>query len=290
VAFAGSPDFGDLPGLLAHRRLRDYGYVVDETYYNGTDLAIDALARGAADFGGGSLTGAWTAAMHGAPIRTLIEQAANPHRLVVTGAIERCRDLEARRLALNGEAGVGTDLVRIYLAEECPGVKPVTVYITGSENRAAALLAGTIDAAAMDLGVLHWLADQAPGRFRILADFAKRWPSVKTTGVQVNTDFAAAHPALVVEYLRARLAAMRDLMASEDLVVAEATRAFGPADRWHRVAHAYVDAKAWPTDGGLTEADVARTLAFFGGEVLRRASPRDVSDLRFLAEARGPTR
>lgn len=285
VAFAGVPDFGDLAGLLAHERLRAEGFVVEETYYSGTDVAIDALARGAADFGGGSITGAWTAAVQGARIRTVMQQVANPHRLVVASSIETCEDLEGQRLALHGEAGVGTDLIRIYMAEECPGVRPATLYISGSENRAAAFVAGTIDAAAIDLGVLHWLGEQAPGRFRVLVDFASRWPAVKTTGVQVNMDFAAARPDLVVHYLRARLRAGRDLMADPDLLADRAALAFGPADRWRGIAHAYIKANAWPADGGLTEADVERTLAFFAKDTLGRASPRDVSDLSYLRDA-----
>jgi ABC-type nitrate/sulfonate/bicarbonate transport system substrate-binding protein len=258
---------------------------VEETYYSGTDVAIDALARGAADFGGGSITGAWTAAVQGARIRTVMQQVANPHRLVVASSIETCQDLEGRRLALHGEAGVGTDLVRIYLAEECPEVKPATVYISGSENRAAAFAAGTIDAAAIDLGVLHWLEERAPGRFHVLVDFARRWPAVKTTGVQVNKDFAAARPELTVDYLRARVQAGRDLMADADLLAGRAARAFGPADRWRRIARAYIEANAWPADGGLSETDVARTLAFFENDSLGRAAPSDVSDLSFVAQA-----
>jgi NitT/TauT family transport system substrate-binding protein len=285
VAFAGTPDFGDLPGVLAHERLRAEGYAVEETYYNGTDIAIDALARGAADFGGGSITGAWTAAVQGRPLRTVMEQVANPHRLVVVRSVEACRALGQRRLAVNGEAAVGTDLIRIYLAEECPGVKPAVLYINGSDSRAAALLAGTIDAAAIDLGILHWLEEQAPGRFKVLVDFAHRWPSIKTTGVQVNTDFAAAHRDVVVDYLRARLSAVRDLTSSPDLLAAQAARVFGPAERWPRVARTYIEEHSWAADGGLTETDVERTLAFFANDTLRRASPRDVSDLSFLREA-----
>jgi ABC-type nitrate/sulfonate/bicarbonate transport system substrate-binding protein len=264
VALAGVPDFGDLAGLLAHERLRAEGYVVEETSYSGTDVAIDALARGAAEFGGGSITGAWTAAVQGARIRTVMQQVANPHRLVVASSIRTCQDLEGQRLALHGEAGVGTDLVRIYLAEECPGVKPATLYINGSD---------------------HWLEQQAPGRFHVLVDFASRWPAVKTTGVQVNMDFAAAQPERVVRYLRARVQAGRDLMADSDLLADRAARAFGPADRWQRIARAYIEANAWPADGGLTYVDVERTLAFFADDTLGRATPRDVSDLSFLRDA-----
>jgi hypothetical protein len=51
------------------------------------------------------------------------------------------------------------------------------------------------------------------------------------------------------------------------------------------VARAYIDAGAWAADGGLTEADVVRTLNFFASPSTARLSSRDVADLRFLDEA-----
>lgn len=287
VSFSGSPDFGDLATHLALERLRAEGYVIEETSYSATDVAIDALARGSADIGVGSLTGAWMAAGQGARLRTVMEHIANPHRLVVVAGIGDCGALDGRRLALHGEAAVGSDLIRTYLSEACPEARPETMYLQGSENRAAALLAGTIDAAAVELGIVDWLEEQAPGRFQILVDFAARWPSIKTTGVQVNLDFAAAHPDDVVAYIRAQLAANRDLMADPARVVAQAVHVLGPSDRWLRVAQAHIAAGIWPVDGGLTDADVARTLAFFPNEILRRLSVDDVADLRFLEQAVG---
>jgi ABC-type nitrate/sulfonate/bicarbonate transport system substrate-binding protein len=285
LSFSGSRNFGDLPSFVAHARLRAEGYTILETFYSGADLAIDALARGDADIGVGSITGAWAAAARGADVRSVMEHVANPHRLVAVPAIAECAGLDGRRLALNGEAAVSTDLLRVYLAQACPDARPAVLHIQSVENRAAALLAGTIDAATIELGVLGWLEEQAPGRFRVVENFAARWPSIKTTGVQVNARFAAARPEVVLAYIRARLAANRDMSANPDLVVAEATRVLGPSARWPRVARAYLDAGAWAADGGLTITDVERTLAFFENDTLRRARPHDVSDLSFLEAA-----
>ena len=90
-------------------------------------------------------------------------------------------------------------------------------------------------------------------------------------------------------YLRARLTANRDLMTNPDLLVAEAVRVFGPSDRWPTVARAYIEAGAWAADGGLSEPDVERTLAFLAGQLKKELSPGDVADLRFLEEARAST-
>jgi ABC-type nitrate/sulfonate/bicarbonate transport system substrate-binding protein len=211
------------------------------------------------------------------------------HRLAVVREIERCADLDGRRVALQGENAAGTVLLRAYLAEACPDVRVDAIFVQGSANRAAAFLAGGIDGAALEVDAWDWLEEQAPGRFRLLADFAARWPSVKTMGVQINRDFAAAHPDLVVAYLRARLTAHRALLSDVEGLADEAARVLGPSDRWTRVALAFVAAGAWAPDGGLREEDVVRTLAFSPNETLRRMSPDDVVDLRFLREALAAT-
>lgn len=289
VAYSGQTGFVDLPSLLAHQRLRAKGYRVEETNYAATDLAVEALSRGAADFGVGAVTSAWQAAARGAPVRTLMQHATNPHRLVVVPDISSCAGLDGRRLALHGEAAVGTALVRAFLAEECPDARPNIRHVPDSSSRAAALLAGGIDAATIEIGVLMWLEHQAPGRFRILSDFAQRWPLITTTGVQVNTDFAAAHRDVVLDYLRARLKANRDLLSDEGMLAAEAARALGPSDQWPEMARAFIKARAWSADGGLGEGDVRTTLAFFANDTLTEASAGLVADLTFLEEARAST-
>jgi ABC-type nitrate/sulfonate/bicarbonate transport system substrate-binding protein len=283
----GTASFGDLPMKLAHARLNAQGYQVEETPYVASDLIVQAVAGGSADFGNGAITAAWTAVARGARIRTVMEHVANPHRFVVAQGVSACAELEGRRLALHGEGGVVNTLVRAFLAEECPDVTLSPVYMEDSSSRAAALLTGQLDAAPIDLNLLHWLEEQAPGRFHVMSDFAARWPSIKTIGVQVNSDFAATNREVVIEYIRARLTANRDLASDAGLLAAEAERHLGPSPRWARVARAYVEVHAWAPDGGLTQADVVRTLAFFSTGALTGLSAESVADLTFLEEALG---
>jgi ABC-type nitrate/sulfonate/bicarbonate transport system substrate-binding protein len=270
---------------MAHEQLRAGGQVIEEITYGDSDLAVEALARGDADFGNGALSVAWTAAARGAPVRTVMEYTANLHRLVAVRGIRACGDLDGRRVALQGQNAAGTVLLRAYLAEECPGVQVDAIFVQGSGNRAAAFLAGGIDAAALELDAWDWLDERAPGRFHVLADFAARWPSVKTMGVQTNADFAARRPDLVTAYIGARLAAHREALGDVDRLAREAGRVLGPSDRWVPVARTFVGARAWAPDGGLREEDVAGTLAFFSNDTLRQASPDQVADLSFLRTA-----
>jgi ABC-type nitrate/sulfonate/bicarbonate transport system substrate-binding protein len=91
-------------------------------------------------------------------------------------------------------------------------------------SRAAALVAGGVDAAALDLNTLLWITTHAPGRFHVLSDFSQRWPGIKTTGVHVNIDFADRQGALVEEYVLALRAAGREVLADRPLLISEACR------------------------------------------------------------------
>jgi ABC-type nitrate/sulfonate/bicarbonate transport system substrate-binding protein len=285
VAHLGEFGFGDLPTLVAHERLRARGYVIESTHYAAGDLLFQALARGDADFGNGALTSAWSAMARGARLRTVMEHVANPHRLVAAPGVRSCDGLHGRRLGLHTHGGVVNALIAAFMAEECPEARAETLHIEESSGRAAALLSGAVDAAGIDLNLALWLEEQAPDRFIVLTVFAERWPGVKTLGLQVNTDYAAANPALVTDYVRTRVMANRELNADVDLVVASAERWLGPSPRWPAVAHAYVGARAWDPDGGLREVDVAHTLEFFSTPALSKLSPGDVADLRFLRDA-----
>jgi ABC-type nitrate/sulfonate/bicarbonate transport system substrate-binding protein len=263
VGYSGEADFGDLPSFVAHASLRDRGVAVEVTHFSAPDLAVEAAARGVVDIVHGTMVGAWAAAARGARIRTVADHVANPYRLVIRSDVTGCAGLNGRRLALASESAVSAVLVRAFLAESCPGVRPERLLIPESANRAAALEAGGVDAAVLDLNTLLWLDGRMPGRFRVLCDFAERWPGIKTTGVHVNADFADAHLWLVEEYVRALREAGRALLADQGLLASVATERFGAAQDWAAAAAAFRGASAWAADGSLGRTDVMSTLEFF---------------------------
>jgi ABC-type nitrate/sulfonate/bicarbonate transport system substrate-binding protein len=260
---------------------------VDVTHFSASDVAVQALQRGIVDVIHGSMISAWIAISRGARIRTVMEHVANPYRLVVVEGISTCADLNGRRLALPSESAVSTHLVRAYLGEECPGARPQIFSLTESSSRAAAFLAGGVDAGGLELTSLLWLRQQGPGRFKVLSDFSKRWPAVKTTGVHVNIDFAAERPDAVRDYVAALVRANRDVKIDPGLLLATATEKLGRSEDWASSARAYLDEGVWPDNGGLTPADVAATLAFFKTHsgLDRRLTADSVVDLNFLKAA-----
>ena len=290
VGYSGVADFGDLPSFLAQARLRAEGYRIDVTHFSEPYVAVGALAQGTVDVTHGSMLGAWTAIGRGARLRTVMDHVANPYRFIGTAGLLTCTELTARHLALPGESAVSTQLVRAFMQEECPAARPVTTMLMESSNRSAAFLAGGIAATPLELNVWMWLQGQAPGRFTMLSDFSRRWPLLKTTGVHVNMDFAAAHPDLVREYVRALVAATRDAIADPGTLESVAREKLAMSDQWLSVARAYVAEGVWQQDGGLTREDIEFTLDFFKthGRLDGHLTASAVVDLTFLEEALVP--
>ena len=282
VAFSSIVDIGDVPSLMAHALLATQGYEVVPTFYARAQLAADALARGQADVGNGSTRTYWAAAAKGAGIATVMEQVGNGWSIVTAPGIQRCADLHARPFAMTGEGSVSTALSRSYLKRRCPGVEPRFLTIAGSEHRAAALLAGRIDGAPLELAETLYLAGRAPGQFRTLVSFADELPSVVTTGVHVNRAWAERHPGAVRDYVKTLVTVHRQVIAHPELLADEARRrlridpAFLP-----EIVAAHVRTAAWHANGRLTPAAVRDTLAFFvaSADLPDGMAPERVADL-----------
>jgi ABC-type nitrate/sulfonate/bicarbonate transport system substrate-binding protein len=288
VAYARPPNFDDLPSLVAHERLRQAGYRVEEVIFALSEQTAEALARGDVDFASGAMRTFWAARSRGADVVTLMAHLGNVHRLVARVEVTRCEQLADRRVALHTEGATGTALFRAYLAEACPGVAVQTLMVPRSENRAAALLSGRFDVAVLELSLVGWLHEQAPDQFHILDDFGARWPTLEVTGVHVRGSLLEARPDLVHDYLRARLEADRQVVANPARLIEEAVRAIGPSPAWAGVMQAYVDAGMWRGDGRLTWARVEESLAFFQRREGLNAglTARDVANLEMLEHAR----
>jgi len=264
VAYAGAPDFDDLASLVAHERLRADGYDVEFVPFALSELGAEALARGNVQFANGAVRSYWAARSRGAPIVTIMEHVINVHRLLVDDEIRDCGDLDGTRLGIQSEGAAGSALLRAYLAEVCPSVRPDFHLIPRSENRTVAMSSGGLDAAVLELSDVLWLEDQYPGRFHVLADFGARWPHLATTGVHVNEPFATANPSVVYDYVLARVLANRSVLANPALLLPEAEAALGLSAKWPIVAGAYVTDVAWSPTGGLTPAGIEAALDMLG--------------------------
>lgn len=125
-----------------------------------------------------------------------------------------CRDLQGQRLAVNSAGSICNALLVVYVHLNCPGIEPEVLYISGSDNRMAALQAGEIEGALLELADMQELERRAPGEFHALINYADALPELKTTGIHAGRAFAEAHPNWVRDYVRAVLMVHREISAA----------------------------------------------------------------------------
>ena len=285
IGYPSVADFQDLPSLMALDLLMEQGYSVVPTFFAQSELAVEALATGETDVGFGNARAHWAAIQQGAELQTVMEQAANGWSVVSRLEITDCAGLDGQRLAVGSEGSVAKAMTDAWMAEVCPAAAPEILIIPGSDNRAAALLAGQIDATTAEPADVVQLLAEDSDRFHVLVDFASRLPDLLTTGVHVNSEFAAAHPQAVRDLVKAVVEIHRRVAADPDLLITQAIDRLGfdPGDV-PAILETHRSIGTWDVDGGLSREAVEYSLGFYirTGSLGPGLTGDQVADLSYL--------
>jgi ABC-type nitrate/sulfonate/bicarbonate transport system substrate-binding protein len=219
VGFPTTPDFDDLMTVAAVDRLNQQGWNVEPVFFNDPETAFAALARDDTQIGFGAAAAALEAIQSGASIKfTAQQQGGAGWAVVAREGINACDDLADVRFALNSTGGATTSYAQFWISEECSPeaaeqIEPI--YIPGSENRAAALTSGQIDATLLTPGDIAALETQAPGEFHVVVDFGQTDLGLLNSSViAVNESFLTDNRDTVVEFLTTAIEVYRE--AAED--------------------------------------------------------------------------
>ncbi len=223
VGFPSTPDAGDTPMLLAFERLNRAGWEIEPVFFAQPEAAFAALASGQVQVGVGAVSSALAAIQSGGQFRIIAEQEGIPWSVVAVEGINRCDDLVGKRFALHSPGGTTTTYANYWISENCSpeaqkGIKPI--YIAGSENRAAALLAGQIDATLLTSQDIALLNEKAPGKFHSLVNFGESssLAQVNSSVIAANTSYLASYGDVLAEFLKAIMQAYRDADADPSVL------------------------------------------------------------------------
>ena len=267
VAFPSSLDIDDVAALLAFEKMQDEGFAVAPTFYAQGELAAAAVAGGQADFGVGASTVWLTAILAGEPLAGIMEQTANGWSVMGILDVTSCEEIGGMRTAIHSEGSVSTAMLRAYIDENCPGTEPEYLVIPGSENRAAALMAGEIDVTPSELIDSIRVMELRPGEFHRVANFATDLPGLKTGGYWVRTGFADENPEAVESFIRNVLEVHRRINDEPEWFVEQVPRFLEMEDEDIALLPGIVDAllaiNNYPVNGGLTLESGQFTIDFF---------------------------
>ncbi len=190
-----------VPYMISQRLgfYRDEGYDVDVIVTRGT-VTTQVVLSGAVDYGNG---GSIPAIMGGARMKILVVSTDKPSQhLVVTPKITDIKQLNGKTVAISDAAGNSTLLFREMLKKAGVNVETVQMRALGEPSvRLGALLAGTVDATMISIGMARQA--QAKG-FRILA-YSGDYVSSLSANLETSDDKIQSSPDEVYRVVRATL-------------------------------------------------------------------------------------
>ncbi len=285
LAFSSSPGFTDLPMLIALERLQSQGYGTESVNFHASEIAIESVAKGDTQIGGGSTFTALQAMQKGAKMKLVSDRNANEWVVVSTSDLKQSSDLQGKRLAIHSEGAVSTAMLRVWLKETCPQTQPTILVISGSDNRANALLAGQIDATPLELADVINVENKAPGKYNRLANFSAGLPKLDSSSVYVNADFLAKNRQAVVDFIAEQVKVNREVKQNPQLLK-DAVQKYTPAlaGNADAIIKGYESINGFDANGGLTAERVTYSLDFFvtAGQLQPGLTLEQVSDLSIL--------
>jgi NitT/TauT family transport system substrate-binding protein len=290
VAFPSVIDIADVAALLAFERMVEEGVIALPTFYAQSELAAAAVAAGEADIGVGAATVWLTAIGQGAEVQSIMEQAANAWAIMAVKPLETCEDLDGTRMAIHSEGAVSTAMLYAYIDLNCPGTEPQYLVIPGSENRAAALMAGEIDATPAELIDALRINGLRPDEFNRIADFSRDLPGLATTGVWVRSEILEENPEAVKSLIHNLLEVHRQIQDDPEWFVGQVARLLTMNEEDAALLPSIVEAMLaidhYPVNGGLTVEKGEYTIRFFtdSGRLEPGLVASDVYNLALLGE------
>ena len=284
-----SPGISDVPLRAAVARLNAEGWDIEITEIPQPDILIQGLTRGEFSFSTESTSGALVAAKQGLPVRIVASYARNAWTMYSTEEIAECADLDGKTIAIHSEAASTTAMQRAWMEQECPEAEPQIVIIEGSPNRAAALLAGEIDATALELADTVALeADDEQDRFHLLTSFAEGLPRLHPSTIYTTQEFLDANPDTVKGLIRALLEEHRKIAEDPGYLKQIALKHYPEIDQdtVDEVVQLYTERNIFPVNGEITAEDLEYTIDFYEstGIVEEGLAAEDVAGLGPLEE------
>jgi ABC-type nitrate/sulfonate/bicarbonate transport system substrate-binding protein len=262
-----SAGLSSAPFLAAIDALNNSGYTIDVQVLDQSELVTEGVSSGDFAFGSGANNSSMAAVEKGANLKVLIARVNNEWTLYARTDITDCAGLGGKKLAIHSQGAVSTAMVKNYVETTCSGTEPNYVVIEGSNNRVAAMLADQIDASPLELSDSITIEAQAADKYHLISSFAADLPDLQTTSIYVNGDFAEENPGSVLALVKAVLEQHRKVGGDAAYLKSIAEEFVGDAinpDTIDEAAQKYVDLEMFPTDGGLTEENLAYTAEFFG--------------------------
>lgn len=265
LGFPGGVGPTDVPAILALEELKTQGWTADYMEFDSPDIQTQALLNGDIQVASMGPATVFAANLAGADLRIVSNNNSIDFIVLAKTGIETCADLNGQIVAYHSTGSTTTAHLKRYITDNCPDIAPNYMVLSGSANRAAALLNGQI--AGTIVRMEDWIAATggADERAKILALLAETQSTLLTQTIVVS--------AKNVNAKRGEIEAFVDALQNQfakvyENPVAYAERAVpyldgASVETVSAVYEALVDAELFPKKKALSRAQIEDTIAFY---------------------------
>jgi ABC-type nitrate/sulfonate/bicarbonate transport system substrate-binding protein len=289
LGFAGGSGPTDMPAVLALDALKAQGWSTEVIEFDSPDILTQALLNGQVQIAAMGPATAFAADLAGADLKMVAKNNRNDFMILAAPGIADCNGLDGRIVAIHSTGSTTTAHLTRYMESTCPDAKPNIIVLSGSANRVAALLNGQIEGTIVRLEDWMAITGGQDDRAHILAMLVDEQPTLLTQAIVVSAGkLEEDRPAIeaFVAALDAEFAAIYADPAAFAAKAAPHLKEIDPA-QLAEVYAALAEAQMFPLNEGLSQEQVADTIAFYeaaGKAEPGKLTPDTVADFSFTGK------
>ncbi len=251
-----------VPLHLALESLGDAGITATESFHQSGEDGVQAVARGESDFGVANAPTVFAAIGKGIPIKAVATAYYPAYVMVATTDVADPCGLTGKRVGIHAQVSATTLYTNMAL-DGCDDAGADILVVPGSAARVQALIAGQLDASVVQFADVLTLENEAPGKFHVIFDVARENLGIIDSVVFTHVDTVTNSPVYVQTFIDALLAT-HNAIYGDEAGLAAAIAEVVPETSLEvatELARISIEDLIWPKDGGLSDTEIASTLA-----------------------------
>lgn len=263
VGFGGPPDVGDLPQLVAIKKMQAKGYNISTRVFQGDPLLVTAANQGDAQILNLAAVSLINADLNGNNLVLFLDNTANETELVAASRFKSAKDLDGATMALASPTS-STHTLAVW-TEKQYNIHFKYIYQGSSQVRSQALLAHRVDSSILEIDDVTRILQNDPSGFSALINYYKQLPWLLASVWTTTSDFAKKHHAIVQEFTNELIAAFADAYKNENKYIQQGPSLLPTytADVIKASMDKSVSNKVWGDNGRITKSDAQKSLDFW---------------------------
>lgn len=278
LAWNSPPDVTNLPEVVAVKRMQQAGYKMSTTVVASQPVDVQAVISGKAQMGIDPLVTVGTAVSQGQPLVVFGKDRNDSFELVAKSSIHSLAQLNGGTVALASSTGSLT-AAEVTWTQVIHNLHFHIVLASSSSARAAALLAGRVDATPLELDDVYAIQQKAPGKFRVLVTYNQLLPWLESGVLFTTKSFYTAHKSIFQAYMNYYAQANKEAVANPTAFAAKYStlvQGYTPSQLEASLKRA-VSQGVFEGNGQLVTSAENRSLKFF--ETAKQMTGAQVSKL-----------